>query len=633
MGDRGSAAGGRGGVPLWVWGAIVALAAIEPVTHGWVSYFPPQGAAPTGLHTVDTVFYRHSMRLFEADYASPFILCASEGGEAFPRFYYPLHFLYAVVGLVGRVLGFEEFFFLGLANGAGEFVYLLSIFLLLREVVPRYSERAFLLYTLGGGLGGVLYLGTGALGLHSSPRFEAYFFRYAYHELFAGTQLHPALLGAMLYYTVPLALCFASLLCLSVSLRTRSRARWILSLFLLFAGSFLNLRLGLPMWGIMLMWLYGRGRPLGEGVVRGALLGLAAVAGSAGGASLLWLNPMALQNQLADIRLAMWFSPFLSAVFFHLFTAPREVWIASRRLPRLGRTCAFGLVGYLGVFTALYAGYQAYYGNLFLCLDYHSALWACDRALVGLVLGAGYGLWRGPAAGLAEGEEEDPSSDWIALWLLVFAVVCLGTFGQGWYLRLTPNRLMPFLGLPICILSARGFERLGRRRPVRAGALLAVVIVCGVCSLLSFVLFFQGPLGRAPGAGPYAFAHYEVMSDADAACLASLGDGMVLTPLAEPFRFGDAISLRDTDNVVLGVGSLGLSRMPWQSLLERSKAFYAQGTAEELRRAQVAEYCIDYVYCPDTYPVDAAVVEEFRALPWLREVADSGRAVLFEVVR
>lgn len=44
------------------------------------------------------------------------------------------------------------------------------------------------------------------------------------------------------------------------------------------------------------------------------------------------------------------------------------------------------------------------------------------------------------------------------------------------------------------------------------------------------------------------------------------------------------------------------------------------------------KYCVDLLYCPDTWPVDAATLEAFRNHAWLRPIAQAGIGIVYQVI-
>jgi len=198
-------------------------------------------------------------------------------------------------------------------------------------------------------------------------------------------------------------------------------------------------------------------------------------------------------------------------------------------------------------------------------------------------------------------------------------------FGQGWTMRFTPQRLMVFLGLPLSILSAQALDHLRSTRPrVVAGAWVAL-IGCGVVSIGVGALYFQGPLGRAPGEGSFAGLHVERMSRADAGLIERMDSGIVLAP----WVFSDVIALRPETRVLGGIGSTDLSDQMSVEIQPRVAAFFSLGMEPGARRSFLEEWCVDYVYCPDTWPLDGAIVEAIRGTPGLEIVGEESRAVVF----
>ncbi|HIJ74023.1 MAG TPA: hypothetical protein HPP83_07970, partial [Candidatus Hydrogenedentes bacterium] len=145
-------------------------------------------------------------------------------------------------------------------------------------------------------------------------------------------------------------------------------------------------------------------------------------------------------------------------------------------------------------------------------------------------------------------------------------------------------------------------------------------------------LFLQGPLGRVPGQGPFAYCHAEIMSEADARVLDALGKGVVLTPATPGPYFGDVVALRKGNRVINGHGAMNLSDLDLLETEKETAQFFSSKSSEAFRRELVVKYCIDYVLCPDTHPVDDAVLSALYDIAWLAEVAQENKAVLFRVV-
>ena len=664
----------REGVPKWVWLVIAALACIEPLTHVWIAHFPPAGTVPTGMHVGDSGHHLICMRMFETGFHSPFAKDAPPyGTHHFGFFAPPLFLLYGVLGLIRRALGVDAFLFLGLANGVGGALYLASAYAFLRAVVPRHANRAFLLFALGGGLGGVLFVVTGALGLHAAPAFEEYFRRYAHYGLIEGPHLSPVLLTPRLYYTLPMALALGGLTAFvrvgrwptlraaRECGRRRSRRQpkaqgggkqspgfWdatdsapegrqqpmrtrhlVVAGALLFCATFINVRVGPVAWVIAALHLACRtDRPGGERLRLGVGLAAPVALGAALASAMIGLSPAYSANLIATVKMSMWLSPFVSATVFYFLVVPCEVGRGLRVLPPWLRVAAWAAVGYLAAFAVLYLGYQAYYGNVWRCLDVTVAIRMSDWALLGAPMGA---LWAMRRRAPRDEASEANGTAWVVLWLLFFLALALSAFGQGWFMRLNPQRLMIWLGLPICILGAQGLARIEGQRRKLGRALTAIIVGCGVCSIAVASLFFQGPLGREPGKGPFAYLHYEVMTRADAHILDRLEEGRVLTPPWSPISFGEIVALRPGLSVVGGPGAMNISAERFGPLQAQVEQFFNVDGSDEARRDLVREWGVDYVYCPDTCPVDEALLDKLRSTEWLHVVAEQDKAVLFKV--
>jgi len=619
----------RGRAPYWVWLIVIALACIEPLTHVWIACCPPENTVPTGAHTGDSAHHLVCMRMFETGFHSPFATCQSpQGTHHFGFFAPPLFLLYGVLGVVQRAVGADPFLFLGLANGLGGALYLAAAYLFLREAVPRHAHRAFLLFTLGGGLGGALFLLTGALGLHATPQFEEYFRRYAHYELIEGPHLSPVLHMPRLYYTLSLAMALGGL---AAFIRAQRDGRLRPALFagaLLFAATWVNLRLGPLAWVIAALYLACQvDRPWRDRLRWAGALAVPVALGAAVAWKMIAMSPAYAGNLVETVRMAMWLSPFVSATVFYCLVVPSAVRHAMPGLPRWPYVAAWAAMAYLAAFAILYAAYQVYWGNVLVCRDTAVAVAMSDWALLGVPVGAAYALWRrGRARSATAGE-----TGWVVLWLLLFLAVAVSAFGQGWFMRLNPQRFMVFLGLPIAILAAEGLARLEAARPRWANGVTASILGCGICSILVGALFFQGPLSRQPGQGPFAYLHYELMTPADAHVLDRLGEGTVVTPPWSPISFGEIVALRPGVSVVGGVGAMNIGDQPFGLLQAQVSAFFEPTTAAAVRERFVRTWCVDYVYCPDTCPVEPLVVEQLRGAPWLTEVAADERAVLFAV--
>jgi hypothetical protein len=173
-------------------------------------------------------------------------------------------------------------------------------------------------------------------------------------------------------------------------------------------------------------------------------------------------------------------------------------------------------------------------------------------------------------------------------------------------LQFTPQRLMVFLGPPLALLGA------ARLSYVRKPALQFAFILCGVCSIATGALFFQGPLLQRPGLGPFARLHPEFVLPDDAEAISRLQEGTVLAP----YRIADAISvMRPGMRVIGGVGATDLSDQFSVELQPQVDAFFSAGMAAEARLPFLLKWCVDTIYFPATWPVDDVARAEIESLP------------------
>jgi len=619
----------RKGTPKWVWAIMIALPAIMPLTFLWIAYFPPAGMAPTGIHGVDGAVFINCMRMLETGFYTPFANChAPLGTHSSAYFAAPFFWMYGLLGALGRIIHANEFLLLGIANGVGGFLYLLAAYFFLRTAFPKQANLAFALFALAGGPGGVLYVLSWLLDLHHAPQFEPYFYRYALYQLFEGARPSPILAMPRLYYTVSMACCLAAIACFIKSEDTRHKTAAALLLFL---GTLVNLRYGPMAWGVIVLYLIVNADRSLHDRMRAAMAMLAPVALAwAIGWWMLRRSPAFVEGTTEHIRTHMWLSPFISAMLFHLIIVPRQAALGIRPLRGIARVASSAALGYLAAYTILYVLYNAYYGNVWLCLDVTSAMRISDPSLLGAVAGAAWSIARHHGMTLTA-DVERVRTGWISLWMLSFLCIAISAFGQGWFLRLVPERAMIFLALPFAVLAAKGLQEWRATRPRLAISLLAVMLVCGLCAIGVASACFQGPLGHRPGQSPYGYAHCEIMNKADADLLARIDGGVVLTPVTYGPSFSDVLAVQPNTGVVYGFGSVNLGDRDPAAAKEDTDAFFSKGCDEFLRRKFVEQWCVRYVYCPDSHPVDENVLEELRRTPWLEEVGVSGEAALFKV--
>ena len=627
-----AAAPERTGTPWWVWAIMIVLPAIMPLTFLWIAYFPPPGTTPTGIHGVDGAVFITCMRMFDTGFYTPFANChAPLGNHSSAYFAAPFFWMYGVLGALGHLIHANEFLLLGIANGLGGFLYLLAAHFLLRTAFPRQANLAFALFALSGGPGGVLYIVTWALGLHDAPQFEAYFYRYALYQLFEGARPSPILAMPRLYYTVSMACCLGAIACFLKSARNPSQGPLAAAAVLLFLGTFINLRYGPMAWAVIVLYLIAdANRTLREKINAAVTMLVPVLIAWAVGWWMLHRSPAYIEGAIKHIRTHMWLSPFISAMLFHMAVVPRQAILGTRALPRMARIASSAALGYLASYGILYVLYNAYYGNLWLCLDVTSAMRISDVSLLGAAAGAVWSIARHRAPQM-QGDAESVRLGWVSLWLLCFLSVAVSAFGQGWFLRLVPERAMIFFAVPFAVLAARGIQEWRAIRPRLAAALMILMLVCGLSAIGVASACFQGPLGHRPGKGPYGYAHCELMNTADADLLAKIDGGVVLTPITYGPSFGDVLAIRPDTSVTYGFGAINLADRDPAPATEGIAAFFSEGCEESFRRQFAEQWCVKYVYCPDSHPVSQDVLQELRNTPWLQEVAASDSAVLFKV--
>jgi len=346
----------------------------------------------------------------------------------------------------------------------------------------------------------------------------------------------------------------------------------------------------------------------------------AMVFGVAVGLLMLGLNPSIVGTTVSTVRQAMWLFPFLSAAFFCLLLVTGEVGATIRRLPVLGRACCWCAVGYLGVFILLYLAHQAYWGNYLKGGEPDAALFSSDKALLGAAVGFIFGITRP-----SRNRMPDVEMGWVVLWFLAFVSVAVSTWGNGWFLSFSPQRSMAMLGVPLALLAARRAAQLRLRHPRLAAAIVSVIVACGVTSLAVSTLCFQGPMFHTLGEGPFAWHHTESMTPYDAETLEHLGPGVVLAPRP----LSDVIALRPGNHVIFGAAT-GHADQLYETMKEGVDRFFAPDTSEEFRNEYLKEWCIDYVYCPDTSPVDSETLLQLAKMDRLDVVWQAGNAVLFK---
>ena len=623
----------------WPWAVcliIVALSAIEPLTHAWIQNYPPEGAVPTGIHTGDSAHHLLCMRSFGNGFFSPFATCqAPKGAHHYSYFAVPIFHLYGIVGEVAKLLHINAFLFLGIANGLGGALLLVTVYRFLRRAFPALANRAFYLYALGGGLGGVAFLVAGLFDMHDRPDFELLFQRFAWYELIEGQHLSPALLLPRLYYTVPLALGFSGLTAYGSADRNDSRKHLLFAAFLLFLATAMNLRVGPMFFGVIVLYaLCGAHQPITQRIT--ALVAAFAAVAAGGGVfwSVLRLHPSYAGNVSQVTDTAMRLLPYLSATVLLWLAALGGMRRALARLPRPLYCIACAILGYLAAYTLGAAGYHIYYGNWLYGGDATVPLAVSDWALLGIMPGFATAWFRpkadAPETAAPEAGALGPGAvGWAALWLLGYLALSISAFGGGWFLRLSPERLMVMIGLPLAVIAAYGLQGMP---VVRRRILYTALLGCGIVSIGVGALWFQGPWGRTPGQGPFAYLHYAHMTERDAGLLERLPEGTAIAPPWSPIAFGEVIALREGMRVVGGPGAMNLGEQPFGPLQTSVNTFFSAATTDADRRGIARAWCVEYVYCPDTCPIDRDLLDAFQDAPWLKQLARSGQGRIFMVV-
>jgi hypothetical protein len=577
-------------------------------------FAPPAGMVPTGLSIADSALFLQSMHLFDTGFASLYATCQSSVGNQSLSFYAVPHlWLYGLLGLLARLLRADYLLVYAVANAVGVFVYLRAVHGFLRRAVPRHAGAAFLLFTLSAGPGGLLYLLTGLFGLHTTPGFESYFHRFAVYDLFEGPSLQPVLYFPRLYYTLSLACCFSGLSALlrSAETGTRRPAHWAM-----LPGSFVDARYALFTLGLAALYLWQkRDLALRDRVRMFLYFAAPAFLGMACASVLMRINPAVIENHLQVGNMAMWVSPFVVVAWLHLLLGIGPAGRVMGRFRGLARFITFGCAGYLMAQGLLYLAYQGYYGNLLLGRDGSVAAAISDPALLGALLGVVL-AWRLPLR-----DETEQPSDWLVLWLLIFLSLSISGWGRGWFLQFGPQRLQVFLWLPLCVGAAKGIASLSKNWGRMAWMIL---IGCGVSGIAVATIAFQTPHGKT-----YAYCHSEAMNESDALLMKQIGPGTVMAPPPA----SDIIAMQRGNPVVFGIGSFNLTGQSYTALRADNEAFFDADTPDAERNAIAERWCVEWVYCPETWSCATAARTALQAAPWLETVGQTpdGQGLLLHV--
>ncbi len=93
------------------------------------------------------------------------------------------------------------------------------------------------------------------------------------------------------------------------------------------------------------------------------------------------------------------------------------------------------------------------------------------------------------------------------------------------------------------------------------------------------------------------------------------------------------VAQRPAKRAVFGLGTLDHTRTVMPEVRARVAQFLAPGAPEPARRALIADWCVDYVFCPVTAPVARETLAELRGHGWLEEVASAEGGAMFKVRR
>jgi len=121
------------------------------------------------------------------------------------------------------------------------------------------------------------------------------------------------------------------------------------------------------------------------------------------------------------------------------------------------------------------------------------------------------------------------------------------------------------------------------------------------------------------------------MTEADARLLEQLPAGVVAVPPWSPIAFGEIVARNGDHQVLGGPGALNLGDQPFGALQAEINRFFDGATHDSERREFAVNWCVDYIYCPDTCPVDSAALQALRETAWLTVFAETGRGVIFRV--
>lgn len=613
----------------WVYFLIAGIALVEPATHLWLKYGLTGDAAHSGLHIGDTPFFLTDMRIFTNGFFSPYVPCGSSEGSNNPSlFALPHHWVYGALGWIAHQVHLDPFLALGFANGLAGAFYLWMALRFFRYVIPDRANLAFVLLCCGGGIGGLVWLGALPLGMHGYPQFESWFHRFARYELIEGPFLLPSLVMPRLYYTIPMGIGFAALMAFIDSTGRDHPIPGKKSMLLQFLCTYLNARVGMLFWGVALCFVFAQPVLRAAAKWRYASLYLVPTAVAAMLVSIPFgLNIHGAENVALLLRRSAWIASVCTATFWLLPVAALALWrhIAQLRWP--GRIVAGACLGYGCAYMALYLGHQTWYGNWNGGGDAAAAVAVSDWAFLGVIPGMLLLRLRRHV------KPEEETETWVALWFLGLGCVSITAFGQGWFMRAMPERGLALLGPPLAMLAAEGIALVRQRFPRLATGYTGLVVASGFVSVAVGALCFQGPLGYTPGRSPYGEFHSEVVLADDVKILDWLERGTLLAPASLPPLLGDVAVARSPElKTLFGQPSLEFGDVSMLDMAREIQFFYSREASDLFRAEFVDHWCIDFVFCPATRPVDPEVIEALKALPWLERIAQVGDAVLFRVL-
>lgn len=618
-------------IPAWVWGVSLIMGAFQFATFPIIRYAAPEGMTPTGMHIPDSALFIQAMEMFDTGYFSRYATNLAENGpNDLAYFAIPHLIFYGLQGVAADMLGADRFLFYGLCNGLGAALLLLAMYRFFRTAAPSVAGLAFLLFACAGGIGGVVYLLSAFAGVHDDPAYELYLWRFAVYELVEGAHLFPVTYFARSYYTVSMAACFGALTAFIHALRMPCRAHAWLAGIILVGGAFLNARFGLFTLAIALC--YGANAVMRGRTVLPSLAAPLAAGGAAGWLAswaLMASSPVMVRNHVELGAMNMHLSPFVTTAVWLLPLCVYEAVHQARRGHLIVRLLLGAGLGYMAAFVLFFAAYQTYYGNWLAARDSAVAVAISDWALIGGLLGAALALRGRPVT--------MPSRHaWIAVWMLGFLALSVSAFGQGWFLRFGPQRMMVMLCPAMCLCAALALRRIALRRPAAVRRYTGLIVCCGALSIVVSTFFFQAPLGRRPESQAFDETHTSVVTNADARLMEAItprapGLPQIGANVLAPLPASDAVAMMRGNSVVFGIGSFNMADQAYMPLRAIDELFFSGRMDDGGRISTLMTFRVHYVFCPDTWPVSPEARAALDGLPYLEPVAEEGRGIVYRV--